>query len=64
MTTGRFTRAEWLRRLTRLRAWFLHEAGSARLRAERALAEAARAEGHAAALEVEIRDLSGPRSAT
>lgn len=64
MTTGHFTRAGWLRRLTRSRTWFLHEAGSARLRAERALADAARAEGHAADLEVQIRDLSGPRSAT
>lgn len=63
MFTGKFTHAEWLRRLTRSRTWFLYQAGAARRRASEALAEAARAEGHAADLEVQIRDLSGPRSA-
>lgn len=59
MTTGDFTWAEWLRRLTRSRAWFLYQAGAARRRADEALKEAARAEGHAAALESEIRSLGG-----
>lgn len=59
MRTGDFTPAEWLRRLTRSRNWFLFQAGASRRRAEAAFAEAARAEGHAAALELEIRELSG-----
>lgn len=51
--------AEWLRRLARSRTWHLYQAGVARNRAADALAEAARHEGHAAALESEIRSLGG-----
>lgn len=61
---------EWARRLVRSRNWFLYEAGAARRRAELALSDAARAEGHAAALETQILDLGfdpqppmGPRAA-
>ncbi|HEX7887559.1 MAG TPA: hypothetical protein VF474_16415 [Phenylobacterium sp.] len=70
MSTSDFTRQEWARRLGRSRTWFLYQAGAARRWAEDALAEAARAEGHAAGLEMELRALGidphapvGPRRA-
>jgi hypothetical protein len=70
VNTGEFTPHEWARRLSRSRTWFLYQAGAARLRANEALAEAARAEGHAASLEVQLREMgidphapAGPRPA-
>lgn len=64
------TPQEYVRRLIRARNWHLHNAGAMRRKASDLVGEAARSEGEAEALEVQIRGLGfdpqppmGPRLA-